>query len=63
MYFATAAIASLVAAIAASTPVQAGISLPMLGNYEKADSHHFQATVALSLDKDVELTGEQLAII
>jgi hypothetical protein len=63
MYFATAAIASLVAAIAASTPVQADISLPILGNYEKADSHHFQATVALSLDKDAELTGEQLAII
>jgi hypothetical protein len=64
MYFATAALASLVAAIAASTPVQADISLPMIGkDKKKADSHHFQATVALSLDKDVELTGEQLAII
>jgi hypothetical protein len=48
MYFTTAAIASLVVAITASTPTD--ISLPM---YEKADSHHFQATVALSLDKDV----------
>jgi hypothetical protein len=65
MYFATAAIASLVAAIAAASThvVQADISLPMLDNYEKADSHHFRATVVLSLDKDVELTGEQLTII
>jgi hypothetical protein len=65
MFFATAALVSLVAAIAATTPVQADISLPMLGKKKnnKKDSHHFQATVALSLDKDTELTREHLSII
>jgi hypothetical protein len=33
MYFATALITSLVAAIVASNPVQADISLPLIGNY------------------------------